>query len=63
MLKSLCEFLNITSKYINYNEYHFLNEEIPLLHVLQFKIEVRKKIQRKEKTNEIYQNNLKLPQF
>jgi hypothetical protein len=29
---------------------------------LQFKFEVCKKIQRKEKTNEIYQNNWKLPQ-
>jgi hypothetical protein len=30
---------------------------------LQFKFEVRKKIQRKEKTNEIYQNNLNYLNF
>jgi hypothetical protein len=30
---------------------------------LQFKFEVCKKIQRKEKTNEIYQNNSQLPQI
>jgi hypothetical protein len=30
---------------------------------LQFKFEVCKQIQQKEKTNEIYQDNLKLPQI
>jgi hypothetical protein len=62
MLEITCECLDTASTYTNIMNIIFRIKKFHYFLHLQFKFKVCKIIQRKEETNEIYQNNSKLPQ-